>query len=86
MTYTVAAFYKFVPISNIAAKKSQLLASCREKGIKGTIILAEEGLNGTIAGSDIAIAEIFNQLRTFSWFSRFRTQRIQNRKNNLLPE
>ncbi len=66
MTYTVAAFYKFVPISNIAAKKSQLLASCREKGIKGTIILAEEGLNGTIAGSDIAIAEILNQLRTFA--------------------
>ena len=65
MTYTVAAFYKFVPLSDLAAKKSKILASCQEKGIKGTVILAEEGINGTIAGSESAIAATLDYLRTF---------------------
>lgn len=63
MNYTVAAFYKFVPITDLATKKSQILASCREEDIKGTIILAEEGINGTIAGSDSALTAILEQLR-----------------------
>ncbi|WP_036799327.1 rhodanese-related sulfurtransferase [Pleurocapsa sp. PCC 7319] len=63
MNYTIATFYKFATISDLETKKLQLLTSCREKGIKGTIILAEEGINGTIAGSESAIAAILDQLR-----------------------
>ena len=65
MTYLIATFYKFVRISDPEAKKKQILALCREKQIKGTIILAEEGINSTIAGSSKAIADVLKTLRSF---------------------
>ena len=64
MSYTIATFYKFVTIADLDTKKSYILAVCREKEIKGTIILAEEGINGTIAGSFQAIADVLNTLRS----------------------
>lgn len=64
MSYLIATFYKFVTLEDPKAKKEQILAWCRENNIKGTIILATEGINGTIAGSDVAIAQILNQLRS----------------------
>ncbi len=65
MTYLIATFYKFVNISDLEAKKQQILALCREKQIKGTIILAEEGINATIAGKNVAIADVLKTLRSF---------------------
>lgn len=64
MTYIVATFYKFVQISNIEAKRNQLLAFCQEKEIKGTILLAQEGINGTIAGERNAIAATLDFLHS----------------------
>lgn len=63
MKYLVATFYKFVNISDLEAKKKQILALCLEKQLKGTIILAEEGINGTIAGCSDAIASVLMTLR-----------------------
>ena len=65
MTYLIATFYKFVNISELEAKKKQILALCLEKQIKGTIILAKEGINATIAGSSKAIADVLKTLRSF---------------------
>ena len=65
MSYTVATFYKFVTISDLKTKRQQILAECKENEIKGTIILAAEGINGTIAGTDKAIASIVMLLRSF---------------------
>ena len=59
MSYLIATFYKFVTISNPEAVRAQILTWCQQQ-IKGTIILAEEGINGTIAGSSDAIANIFD--------------------------
>ena len=64
MTYLIATFYKFVNISDLEAKKKQILALCCEKQIKGTIILAEEGINATIAGTNKAIADVLKTLRS----------------------
>ena len=64
MSYIIATFYKFVTISEPEAIKSRILAFCRKKEIKGTIILAKEGINGTIAGRNSAIAEVLNTLRS----------------------
>ncbi len=64
MTYIVATFYKFVTISDIKAKKAQILAWCAVNNIKGTIILASEGINGTIAGDEKAIASILTLIRS----------------------
>ena len=63
MSYLIATFYKFVTISNPEAIRAQILTWCQQQ-IKGTIILAEEGINGTIAGSSDAIANILTLLRS----------------------
>ena len=65
MSYTIATFYKFVTISDLKTKRHQIIAACKENKIKGTIILAAEGINGTIAGSERAIANILTFLRSF---------------------
>lgn len=49
--FVVAAFYKFTPLSDVAALQGALTAVCRDTGISGTVLLAPEGINGTIAGS-----------------------------------
>ena len=46
----VSAFYKFVDLPDIAALRHVLLDAARTRGIRGTILLASEGINGTIAG------------------------------------
>lgn len=66
MTYLIATFYKFANISDLASKKQQILAKCQDNQVKGTIILAEEGINGTIAGSHQAIATVLSHLRSFT--------------------
>ena len=51
----VAAFYRFAPFEDLKAIQLPLLELCRSHGLKGTILLATEGVNGTIAGSSEAI-------------------------------
>ncbi|HEY4369325.1 MAG TPA: rhodanese-related sulfurtransferase [Steroidobacteraceae bacterium] len=48
--YLTAAFYKFVELNDFADLKAPLLAFCEEHSVKGTVLLAAEGINGTIAG------------------------------------
>lgn len=54
----IAAFYCFVPLADLRAVQAQLKDLCADEGIKGTIILAAEGYNGTMAGNDAAIARL----------------------------
>jgi UPF0176 protein len=58
-----AAFYKFVALPDFAALKAPLLAVCEERGVKGTILLAAEGINGTIAGETTRVREVLDYLR-----------------------
>lgn len=50
MTYKVAAFYRFVKINDVPALQAEIKAFCAAHDILGTILLAPEGINGTIAG------------------------------------
>lgn len=59
----VAALYKFTPFTDCAAFKQPLAAICTEHGIRGTLLLANEGINGTVAGSDHAIAQLLAHIR-----------------------
>jgi UPF0176 protein len=54
----VAALYKFVKLPDFAEKREPLLSYCQAQGVKGTILLAQEGINGTIAGSRQAIDSV----------------------------
>lgn len=60
----VAALYQFTRFDDCAAIHSALLGICRSHGIKGTLLLAREGINGTVAGTDAAIAELIAEIRT----------------------
>lgn len=60
----VAALYKFVNLPDYRDRRADLYAVCKENRLKGTILLAEEGINGTLAGSRAGIdnlREFLNQ-------------------------
>lgn len=61
---TVCALYKFTPLADYAALRSPLLELMSEKGIKGTLLLAHEGINGTVAGPAEAIEQLLAFLRS----------------------
>lgn len=69
MRYAVTAFYKFVSIEDPAAFKPKVLDVCRANGIVGSVLLAQEGINGTVAGSEAGIAAFLSWLRSDSRFS-----------------
>ena len=60
----VAAIYKFVKLADCAALRAPLQAQCDALGITGTLLLAEEGINGTIAGTHSGIEQILAYLRS----------------------
>lgn len=64
MTQLIATFYKFVSLPDFAEKKSIMLSYCQAQSIKGTILLAKEGINGTIAGEHDNIASVLRFLRS----------------------
>ena len=59
----VAALYRFTSFADCAAIREPLEALCRAQGVKGTLLLAREGINGTIAGSDAGIAAVLAHIR-----------------------
>ena len=60
----VAALYRFTLFEDPAALRAPLLAACEAKGVRGTLLLAHEGINGTIAGTQHAIAAVLDHIRT----------------------
>ncbi|MBS1302350.1 rhodanese-related sulfurtransferase [Loktanella sp. SALINAS62] len=61
--FTVAALYHFTRFSDPAALRSPLLDACRTHGISGTLLLAGEGINGTIAGPRAGIDAVLAHIR-----------------------
>lgn len=68
MTYKVAALYQFVPLPDFRELKDPLHKLCSDLEIKGTLLLAHEGINGTVAGSDEAIDALMTELRDGALF------------------
>ena len=73
-TYVVAAMYHFVHLPDYSELQSSLLRCCQSNEVKGTLLLAEEGLNGTIAGSRIGIDALTAHLRADSRFAGLKTK------------
>jgi len=59
----VAALYKFVALPDYQDLREPLIAECAAAGIKGTLLLASEGINGTVAGSREGIDQVLNFLK-----------------------
>lgn len=62
----VAALYKFVALEDFEAIQPKLLAFCQNQNIKGTLLLAPEGINGTIAGKREDIDAVLSYLNSDS--------------------
>ena len=65
----IAALYKFVRLPDFRALRQPLLERCRELRLKGTLLLAPEGINGTVAGSREGIDGILDYLRSQPGFA-----------------
>ena len=62
--YLTAALYKFVSLPDFKELQVPLLACCEANKVKGTILLATEGINGTISGPPEGIKTVLTYLRT----------------------
>ncbi|HYD19322.1 MAG TPA: rhodanese-related sulfurtransferase [Patescibacteria group bacterium] len=61
--FLVAALYKFAPLRDLPGLKAGLEKICAENEVCGTLLLAQEGINGTIAGSRAGIDNVLGYLR-----------------------
>ena len=59
----VVALYRFTTFDDCPAIQQPLARLCCAQGVKGTLLLAHEGINGTIAGSDEAIERVLAHIR-----------------------
>lgn len=64
MSVVVAALYKFVTLDDFHELREPLLQHCINAGVKGSLLLAHEGINGTIAGSREGIASVLAYLQS----------------------
>ncbi len=69
MNLTVSAFYKFVEIADPAGLRSLILEQCSARRLFGSILLAPEGINGTISGEIQNLSGFFAWLRSDSRFA-----------------
>ena len=59
----VAAFYQFVALPDFRERRAPLLALCVQLGLKGSVLLAQEGINGTVAGPAAGIDALVAEFR-----------------------
>lgn len=59
----IASLYKFVTLEDFRTLREPLLQACLGAGTRGTLLLAPEGINGTLAGTRQAIDEVLAYLR-----------------------
>ena len=61
--FYTASFYKFVDLPDHAGLQAPLLAMCQAHRVKGLVLLAPEGINGTLAGAVADVQSVLNHLR-----------------------
>jgi UPF0176 protein len=59
----VAAFYRFTAMADLPPLRADLLQLAEAEAVRGTILLAEEGVNGTISGPEAGVARVLARLR-----------------------
>lgn len=89
----ISTFYQFVPVSDVEALQSELLLLCQKNAMKGTILVADEGINGTVSGNREAVDHFYQHLRNDPRFkdvtfkeSYFSTHPFQRLKVRIKPE
>ncbi|MGA1762692.1 MAG: rhodanese-related sulfurtransferase [Gammaproteobacteria bacterium] len=67
--FSVAAFYKFALIEDPKLLQNEVLAFLMDQSIKGTVLIANEGINGTVAGLEANILNFRNFLINLGLYS-----------------
>ena len=81
-TICIATFYKFVRFPDYQAWREPLLLMCRAAKVRGTILLAEEGINATIAGERAGIDSV---LQLFRGDARFADMMVKESFHSAIP-
>lgn len=63
MSQLVVGFYKFVALEDCRLLREPLLEQCLAAGVRGTVLLAGEGINGSLAGSRESLDQVLGWLR-----------------------
>lgn len=66
---TVAAFYQFAPFANFHEHQEPLLSLGQSRDVYGTILLASEGINGTIAGPADGVDAVLSHIKAMPGFA-----------------
>ena len=82
--YIISTFYKFLVLENYKELKIKFDKSLSKTNIKGTILLANEGVNGTIAGSESDLKNFFFYMDKFSQFKDITPKFSSSNKNPFL--
>ena len=82
--YIISTFYKFLVLENYKELKIKFDKSLCKTNIKGTILLANEGINGTIAGSESDLKKFFLYLDKFCKLKDITPQFSSSYKNPFL--
>ena len=82
--YIISTFYKFLVLENYKELKIKFDKSLSKTNIKGTILLANEGVNGTIAGSESDLKKFFLYMDKFSQFKDITPKFSSSNKNPFL--
>jgi UPF0176 protein len=82
----VAALYQFAALPDFRILREPLRAYCVNLGIKGSILLASEGINGTVAGTDAAVDALMYELQNGVMFSgRLNHLELKFSRASLMP-
>lgn len=66
---TIVAFYKFVPITDMQTLRTNWKKKAVSLDLKGTILIASEGINGSLAGSELSIKAMQDHMKSDERFS-----------------
>jgi UPF0176 protein len=61
--YKVAAFYQFAALPDFRELREPLRAICADLQLKGSVLLAHEGINGTLAGPANSVSALVDELQ-----------------------
>ena len=59
----VAAFYRFAPLQNLQNLRTELQQLGVDQWVLGTVLLAAEGVNGTVCGPVEGVTALLDRLR-----------------------
>ena len=69
--FEVAAFYAFARLADLPRLRTDLQALCDSHGVKGILLIAPEGFNGTMAGAPVALASTLHGIRKITGVNDF---------------